>query len=62
MEQPEGLPNSDVLFYRYVDRRRQEFGNRQVGNEELDDLLLEVLDFIWSHLTEEERAYAKEAG
>ncbi|MEF2278839.1 hypothetical protein V3W47_11065 [Deinococcus sp. YIM 134068] len=41
--------------------KRQEVQGGQVSQEELDDLLLEALDFIWNHLTEDERAQGGEA-
>ncbi len=62
MEQVEGLASRDVLFYRYVSKKQQELRDGQVNREELDDLLTEVLDFIWNHLKDEERRHIDEVG
>ena len=45
----------DAMFYKYIDKMRQKISDGQMAPEEIEDIFLEVLDFIWNHLTDEDR-------
>jgi hypothetical protein len=44
----------DISFYRYILSKRNELQDLTSDSDSLDDLLLEMLDFVWYHLTPEE--------
>lgn len=56
------MTGDSEAFSWYVQRKREEYGSREINREEVDDLLLEVLDFVWLKLSSAERASIEAAG